>query len=157
MTGNLSPCTWARATSVITATTRWASLSENTFFFSSRNLLYLSVSCVSLQNNLSPQNYTHNLILGLDMLYSQVTFFIGSFITDIYHHISNCLLHQWFMFLCHFCSFNGQLQVPRALVNVVELMQLDPVKTVTKTTIGCSFFSRYLSVFKGPYYGHFNI
>ncbi|XP_075893580.1 phospholipase B1, membrane-associated-like [Nelusetta ayraudi] len=55
------------------------------------------------QVNLSPQNYTHNLMLGLDMLYSQV---------------------------------------PRLLVNVVELMQLDPVKTVMKSTIGCSFFSR---------------
>lgn len=84
-------------------------------------------------------------MLGLDMLYNQVRFFVGSFVTDIDHH----LLHKLFMFSCHFCYFYGRPQVPRLLVNVVELMQLDPVKTVMKTTIGCSFFSRY-SFLRGP-------
>lgn len=31
--------------------------------------------CVSLQNNLSPKNYSHNLMLSLDMLYKEVRYY----------------------------------------------------------------------------------
>ncbi|XP_071323371.1 phospholipase B1, membrane-associated-like [Trachinotus anak] len=55
------------------------------------------------QNNLSPKNYSHNLMLSLDMLYKEV---------------------------------------PRLLVNVVEIMQIYPLKTVTKNTLGCSLLQR---------------
>ncbi|KAM9339222.1 phospholipase B1, membrane-associated-like [Symphorus nematophorus] len=55
------------------------------------------------QNNLSPKNYSHNLMLSLDMLYKEV---------------------------------------PRLLVNVVQLMQIDPLKTVKRNTIGCSLLQR---------------
>lgn len=113
------------------------SVSENrTLVFG--ELQYISVSCSSLQVNLSPQNYTHNLMLGLDMLYSQVRFCIC-----LQSPITDCLLHKWLMFFHHRCPPSVRHQVPRLLVNVVELMQLDPVKTVMKSTIGCSFFSRY--------------
>lgn len=30
--------------------------------------------CVSPQNNLSPKNYSHNLMLSLDMLYKEVRY-----------------------------------------------------------------------------------
>lgn len=62
---------------------------------------------------------------------------IGSFIINVYHQIPIGLMHKWFM----------SHQVPRLLVNVVELMQLHPVKMLKKTTIGCSFFPRYLYFF----------
>ncbi|XP_035535037.1 phospholipase B1, membrane-associated-like [Morone saxatilis] len=55
------------------------------------------------QNNLSPKNYSHNLMISLDMLYKEV---------------------------------------PRLLVNVVELLQIDPLKTVKKDTLGCSLLQR---------------
>ncbi|TKS76262.1 Phospholipase B1, membrane-associated [Collichthys lucidus] len=55
------------------------------------------------QNNLSPKNYSHNLMLSLDMLYKEV---------------------------------------PRLLVNVVEPLQMDPLKTVQKNTLGCSLLQR---------------
>ncbi|KAK2856051.1 hypothetical protein Q5P01_004786 [Channa striata] len=55
------------------------------------------------QNNLSPQNYSHNLMLGLDILYKEV---------------------------------------PRLLVNVVGIMQIDPLKTVKKNTLACSLLQR---------------
>ncbi|XP_029984660.1 phospholipase B1, membrane-associated-like isoform X2 [Sphaeramia orbicularis] len=55
------------------------------------------------QNNLSPKNYSHNLMLSLDMLYAEV---------------------------------------PRLLVNVVEILQIDPLKTVKKNTLGCSLLQR---------------
>ncbi|XP_023203116.1 phospholipase B1, membrane-associated-like isoform X1 [Xiphophorus maculatus] len=51
------------------------------------------------QNNLSPKNFSHNLMLTLDMLYEEV---------------------------------------PRVLVNLVDLMQMDVFKTVKKDTLGCS-------------------
>ncbi|XP_068199290.1 phospholipase B1, membrane-associated-like [Antennarius striatus] len=55
------------------------------------------------QDNLSSKNYSHNLMLSLDMLYKEV---------------------------------------PRLLVNVVEVMQIDVLKTVKKNTIGCSLVPR---------------
>ncbi|XP_041660847.1 phospholipase B1, membrane-associated-like [Cheilinus undulatus] len=55
------------------------------------------------QNSLSPQNYSHNLMLSLDMLYNEV---------------------------------------PRLLVNVVELFQIETLKTVKKNTLGCSLLQR---------------
>ncbi|XP_041815327.1 phospholipase B1, membrane-associated-like [Chelmon rostratus] len=55
------------------------------------------------QNNLSPKNYSHNLMLSLDMLYEEV---------------------------------------PRVLVNVVEILQVDPVKSVKRNTLGCSLLQR---------------
>ncbi|KAM9840221.1 phospholipase B1, membrane-associated-like [Aulostomus maculatus] len=55
------------------------------------------------QNNLSPKNYSHNLMLGLDMLYREV---------------------------------------PRLLVNVVEILEIEPLKTVKKNTLGCSLLQR---------------
>ncbi|XP_045917362.1 phospholipase B1, membrane-associated-like [Micropterus dolomieu] len=55
------------------------------------------------QNNLSPKNYSHNLMLSLDMLYKEV---------------------------------------PRLLVNVVELLQIDPLKSVKRNTLGCSLMQR---------------
>ncbi|XP_056261546.1 phospholipase B1, membrane-associated-like [Seriola aureovittata] len=55
------------------------------------------------QNNLSPKNYSHNLMLSLDMLYKEV---------------------------------------PRLLVNVVEIMQIYPLKTVKKNTLGCTLLQR---------------
>ncbi|XP_029352949.1 phospholipase B1, membrane-associated-like [Echeneis naucrates] len=54
------------------------------------------------QNNLSPKNYSHNLMLSLDMLYEEV---------------------------------------PRLLVNLVEIMQIYPLKTV-KNTLTCSLLQR---------------
>nr|XP_061806761.1 phospholipase B1, membrane-associated-like [Nerophis lumbriciformis] len=55
------------------------------------------------QNNLSPSNYSHNLMLALDKLY---------------------------------------LEVPRLLVNLVEIMQIDILKQVKKNTLGCSLLQR---------------
>ncbi|XP_028295840.1 phospholipase B1, membrane-associated-like [Gouania willdenowi] len=55
------------------------------------------------QNNLSPKNYSHSLMLGLDMLYKEV---------------------------------------PKVLVNVVEIMQIAVVKSVKKNTLGCSLLQR---------------
>ncbi|XP_055362617.1 phospholipase B1, membrane-associated [Betta splendens] len=55
------------------------------------------------QNNLSPKNYSHNLMLGLDMLYKEV---------------------------------------PRLLVNVVGIVQIDPLKTIKRNTLGCSLIQR---------------
>ncbi|XP_077366323.1 phospholipase B1, membrane-associated-like [Festucalex cinctus] len=55
------------------------------------------------QNNVSPSNYSHNLILALDKLYKEV---------------------------------------PRLLVNLVEIMQIDTLKQVTKNTLGCSLLQR---------------
>uniref|UniRef100_UPI0037E86F51 phospholipase B1, membrane-associated-like n=1 Tax=Semicossyphus pulcher TaxID=241346 RepID=UPI0037E86F51 len=55
------------------------------------------------QNNLSPKNYSHNLMLSLDMLHSEV---------------------------------------PRVLVNVVELFQIETLKTVKKNTLSCSLLQR---------------
>ncbi|KAM8725846.1 phospholipase B1, membrane-associated-like [Acanthopagrus schlegelii] len=55
------------------------------------------------QNNLSPMNYSHNLMLSLDMLYREV---------------------------------------PRVLVNVVEIMQIELLKTVKRNTISCSLLQR---------------
>ncbi|XP_044026390.1 phospholipase B1, membrane-associated-like [Siniperca chuatsi] len=55
------------------------------------------------QNNLSPKNYSHNLMLSLDMFYKEV---------------------------------------PRLLVNVVELLQINPLKSVKRNTLGCTFLQR---------------
>ncbi|XP_054617588.1 phospholipase B1, membrane-associated-like isoform X1 [Dunckerocampus dactyliophorus] len=55
------------------------------------------------QNNLSPKNYSHNLMLALDKLYKEV---------------------------------------PRMLVNLVEIMQIDTLKEVKKKTLGCSLLQR---------------
>ncbi|CAN9507949.1 unnamed protein product [Ophioblennius macclurei] len=55
------------------------------------------------QNNLSPNNYSHNLMLGLDML---------------------------------------QKEVPRVLVSVVELMEMDVLKTIKKDTLACSLLQK---------------
>ncbi|XP_053192692.1 phospholipase B1, membrane-associated-like [Scomber japonicus] len=55
------------------------------------------------QNNLSPKNYSHNLMLSLDMLYKEV---------------------------------------PRMLVNVVEVLQIDPLKRVKKNSLSCSLMQR---------------
>uniref|UniRef100_A0A087YKL9 Phospholipase B1, membrane-associated n=1 Tax=Poecilia formosa TaxID=48698 RepID=A0A087YKL9_POEFO len=55
------------------------------------------------QNNLSPKNFSNNLMLTLDMLYKEV---------------------------------------PRVLVNLVDLMQVDVFKTVKKDTLGCSLQQR---------------
>ncbi|XP_077409549.1 phospholipase B1, membrane-associated-like [Vanacampus margaritifer] len=55
------------------------------------------------QNNLSPSNYSHNLMLALDKLYQEV---------------------------------------PRLLVNLVEVMQIDTLKQVKKNTLGCSLLQR---------------
>nr|XP_054604128.1 phospholipase B1, membrane-associated [Nothobranchius furzeri] len=55
------------------------------------------------QNNLSPKNYSHNLMLSLDTLYKEV---------------------------------------PRLLVNVVDVLQIDVLKTVKKNTLGCSLMQR---------------
>ncbi|GLD49598.1 phospholipase B1, membrane-associated-like protein [Lates japonicus] len=55
------------------------------------------------QNNLSPKNYSHNVMLSLDMLYKEV---------------------------------------PRLLVNVVEIMQIYPLKKVQRNTLGCSLLQR---------------
>ncbi|XP_013875458.1 phospholipase B1, membrane-associated isoform X2 [Austrofundulus limnaeus] len=55
------------------------------------------------QNNLSPKNYSENLMLSLDMLYKEV---------------------------------------PRLLVNVVDIMQIDVLKTVRKNTLSCSLLQR---------------
>uniref|UniRef100_UPI003AAC5A81 phospholipase B1, membrane-associated-like n=1 Tax=Centroberyx gerrardi TaxID=166262 RepID=UPI003AAC5A81 len=55
------------------------------------------------QNNLSPKNYSHNLMLSLDMLYKEV---------------------------------------PRLLVNVVEILQIDPLRTVKKNDLGCTLMQR---------------
>ncbi|XP_060907759.1 phospholipase B1, membrane-associated-like isoform X1 [Labrus mixtus] len=55
------------------------------------------------QNNLSPQNYSHNIMLGLDMLHKEV---------------------------------------PRLLVNVVQLFQIDTLKSVKENTLGCSLLQR---------------
>ncbi|KAM9798090.1 phospholipase B1, membrane-associated-like [Neosynchiropus ocellatus] len=55
------------------------------------------------QGNLSPANYSHHLMLGLDLLYKEV---------------------------------------PRMLVNVVEILQIETLKTVKKNTLGCSLLQR---------------
>jgi len=55
------------------------------------------------QNNLSPKNYSHNLMLGLDLLYNEV---------------------------------------PRLLVNVVEILKIDTLKLVKRNTLGCSLLQR---------------
>ncbi|KAM7367703.1 hypothetical protein PAMP_013986 [Pampus punctatissimus] len=55
------------------------------------------------QNNLSPKNYSYNLMLSLDMLYKEV---------------------------------------PRLLVNVVEILQIDLLKTVKRNTLGCRLLQR---------------
>ncbi|XP_061609687.1 phospholipase B1, membrane-associated-like isoform X1 [Phyllopteryx taeniolatus] len=55
------------------------------------------------QNNLSPSNYSRNLMLALDKLYHEV---------------------------------------PRLLVNLVEIMQIDTLKQVKKNTLGCSLLQR---------------
>nr|XP_020459703.1 phospholipase B1, membrane-associated-like [Monopterus albus]XP_020459704.1 phospholipase B1, membrane-associated-like [Monopterus albus] len=55
------------------------------------------------QNNLSPKNYSHNLMLSLDMLYKEI---------------------------------------PRLLVNVVAIFQIDALKTVKRNTLGCSLLQR---------------
>ncbi|XP_037101363.1 phospholipase B1, membrane-associated-like [Syngnathus acus] len=55
------------------------------------------------QNNLSPSNYSHNLMLALDELYQEV---------------------------------------PRLLVNLVGIMQMDTIKQVKKNTLGCSLLQR---------------
>ncbi|XP_051908474.1 phospholipase B1, membrane-associated-like isoform X2 [Hippocampus zosterae] len=55
------------------------------------------------QRNLSPGNYSRNLMLALDTLYQEV---------------------------------------PRLLVNLVEIMQIDTLKQVKKNTLGCSLLQR---------------
>ncbi|XP_068505439.1 phospholipase B1, membrane-associated-like [Syngnathus scovelli] len=55
------------------------------------------------QNNLSPSNYSHNLMLALDELYQEV---------------------------------------PRMLVNLVGIMQMDTIKQIKKNTLGCSLLQR---------------
>ncbi|XP_054872132.1 phospholipase B1, membrane-associated-like isoform X2 [Amphiprion ocellaris] len=55
------------------------------------------------QNNLSPKNYSHNLMLSLDMLYKEV---------------------------------------PRLLVNVVEILQIDVLRSVKRNTLACSLLQR---------------
>ncbi|XP_028253684.1 phospholipase B1, membrane-associated-like [Parambassis ranga] len=55
------------------------------------------------QNNLSPKNYSHNLMLSLDILYKEV---------------------------------------PRLLVNVVEILEIDLLKTIKRNTLGCSLLQR---------------
>ncbi|KAK5852759.1 hypothetical protein PBY51_006602 [Eleginops maclovinus] len=55
------------------------------------------------QNNLSPTNYSHNLMLSLDMFYKEV---------------------------------------PRLLVNVVPVLQIDTLKSVKMNTLGCSLLQR---------------
>ncbi|XP_044233265.1 phospholipase B1, membrane-associated-like [Thunnus albacares] len=70
-----------------------------TIFIGANDLCYYCLD----QNNLSPKNYSHNLMLGLDMLYNEV---------------------------------------PRLLVNVVQILQIDPLKTVKKNTLGCSLLQR---------------
>ncbi|XP_075940811.1 phospholipase B1, membrane-associated-like [Anarhichas minor] len=55
------------------------------------------------QNNLSPTNYSHNIMLSLDMLYQEV---------------------------------------PRLLVNLVAILQIDPLKSVQRNTLGCSLLQR---------------
>ncbi|KAF7667277.1 hypothetical protein LDENG_00069390, partial [Lucifuga dentata] len=55
------------------------------------------------QNNLSPKNYSHNLMLSLDMLYKEV---------------------------------------PRLLVNVVEILQIECLRVVKKNTLGCRLLQR---------------
>ncbi|XP_069370810.1 phospholipase B1, membrane-associated-like [Paralichthys olivaceus] len=58
--------------------------------------------CVD-QNNLSPKNYSHNLMIGLDMLHKEV---------------------------------------PRLLVNVVEILEILPLRTVKRTSLPCSLLPR---------------
>ncbi|XP_034384064.1 phospholipase B1, membrane-associated-like [Cyclopterus lumpus] len=58
--------------------------------------------CVD-QNNLSPKNYSHNIMLSLDMFYKEV---------------------------------------PRLLVNLVAILQIDPLKSVKRNTLGCSLLQR---------------
>ncbi|XP_053736436.1 phospholipase B1, membrane-associated-like isoform X1 [Synchiropus splendidus] len=55
------------------------------------------------QSNLSPTNYSHHLMLGLDLLYQEV---------------------------------------PRMLVNVVEVLQIETLKRVKKKTLGCLLLQR---------------
>ncbi|KAL3052292.1 hypothetical protein OYC64_004942 [Pagothenia borchgrevinki] len=55
------------------------------------------------QNNLSPMNYSQNLMRGLDMFYKEV---------------------------------------PRLLVNVVPILQIDTLKSVKRNTLGCSLLQR---------------
>ncbi|KAM7395163.1 hypothetical protein PAMA_006764 [Pampus argenteus] len=55
------------------------------------------------QNNLSPKNYSYNLMLSLDTLYKEV---------------------------------------PRLLVNVVEILQIDRLKAVNRNTLGCRLLQR---------------
>ncbi|XP_068433215.1 phospholipase B1, membrane-associated-like [Clinocottus analis] len=55
------------------------------------------------QNNLSPKNYSHNIMLSLDMFYKEV---------------------------------------PRLLINLVAILQIDPLKSVTRNTLGCSLLQR---------------
>ncbi|XP_056284895.1 phospholipase B1, membrane-associated-like [Pseudoliparis swirei] len=55
------------------------------------------------QNNLSPKNYSHNIMLSLDMFYKEV---------------------------------------PRLLVNLVAILQIDPLKSVKRDTLGCSLLQR---------------
>ncbi|XP_008283252.1 phospholipase B1, membrane-associated-like [Stegastes partitus] len=55
------------------------------------------------QSHLSPKNYSHHLMLTLDMLYKEV---------------------------------------PRLLVNVVDILQIDPLRTVKRNTLGCSLLQR---------------
>ncbi|KAL7388712.1 hypothetical protein ABVT39_019459 [Epinephelus coioides] len=55
------------------------------------------------QNNLSPKNYSHNLMLSLDILHREV---------------------------------------PRLLVNVVTILQIDPLRSIKRNTLGCSLLQR---------------
>lgn len=53
---------------------------------------------ISLQNNLSPKNYSHNLMLSLDMLYTEVGYYILEVIVICRQHeykrvMILCLLH----------------------------------------------------------------
>ncbi|XP_056150112.1 phospholipase B1, membrane-associated-like [Lampris incognitus] len=57
------------------------------------------------QNNLSPKNYSANLMLSLDILYEEV---------------------------------------PRVLVNVVEIGQIDPLRTIKKNSLGCTLLQRFV-------------
>ncbi|XP_041716002.2 phospholipase B1, membrane-associated isoform X2 [Coregonus clupeaformis] len=55
------------------------------------------------QNNLTPKNYSENLMLSLDMLYKEV---------------------------------------PRVMVNVVEVLEMDPLRRVTKDALVCTLMQR---------------
>lgn len=88
------------------------------------------------QYNLTPKNYSENLMLSLDMLYKEVSDGRLGF----QNHFQNFKILK--QISCHLPP--SLSKVPRVMVNVVEVLEMDPLRRVTKDALVCTLMQRFV-------------